>query len=586
MYIILEVANTHGGDIKYIYSLVEQYRSYVNQIGIKFQPFKYDLLACEDYEWYSTYKELFFSNQEWKKIINKASESKDVWLDIFDKYGMDIFFSNFDKIKGIKLQSSVLDNQNIINDLKRKNLSKKSLIINVAGHKVNRIRDILAIFQKFSFEEIYIELGFQSYPTNILDSGLSKIKKIKNKFNNKIVFADHSDSESVEAIDIPVFASLMGADIIEKHIMHSELPTKYDFHSSIKVDKFNILYNKLNKYGEIMNQKFINDRETNYLNKTIQTPVINSDSVKGSLVGFSKIDYKRTNQNGLNYEELMDKFKNGFVKLSSLHTKNQVLKKHSLEKVKIGCIIAARLKSTRLKRKALLKIGNLTSIELCIKNCLNLNRVDYTILATSYLDEDKILEEFTYSNKVHFKKGHPDNVIKRYSDIIGELDIDVFVRVTGDMPYVSNEIFEFLLESHLTTGSDYTVAKKAAIGMNLEIINSSALKKVRKFFPKAEYSEYMTWYFQNNPKHFKLNFVKLPLKWVRDYRLTLDYREDLELFNKIESFFNEKKLSFNIKNLFSFLDNNPQVSSINNKLKLKYENDQDLIDQLNTHTKI
>ena len=55
MYIILEVANTHGGDIKYIYSLVEQYRSYVNQIGIKFQPFKYDLLACEDYEWYSTY---------------------------------------------------------------------------------------------------------------------------------------------------------------------------------------------------------------------------------------------------------------------------------------------------------------------------------------------------------------------------------------------------------------------------------------------------------------------------------------------------------------------------------------------------
>ena len=32
-------------------------------LGIKFQPFKYDLIALENFSWYDVYKELFFNEK-------------------------------------------------------------------------------------------------------------------------------------------------------------------------------------------------------------------------------------------------------------------------------------------------------------------------------------------------------------------------------------------------------------------------------------------------------------------------------------------------------------------------------------------
>ena len=109
MYYILEVANTHGGDLNYLNSLLDEFSDLnAPKMGIKFQAFKYDQIATEDYEWYETYEKLYFSSNEWKGIINKASQTKDVWLDIFDGYGIEIFNDNFSQIRGIKIQSSVL----------------------------------------------------------------------------------------------------------------------------------------------------------------------------------------------------------------------------------------------------------------------------------------------------------------------------------------------------------------------------------------------------------------------------------------------------------------------------------------------
>jgi spore coat polysaccharide biosynthesis protein SpsF (cytidylyltransferase family) len=244
------------------------------------------------------------------------------------------------------------------------------------------------------------------------------------------------------------------------------------------------------------------------------------------------------------------------------------------------------MKSSRLKKKALLKIGDISSVQLCIKNCIRFENVDVTILATSYHEDDLQLKEHTYDSNVIFHQGHPDDVIDRYLDVIRKENIDVFIRVTGDMPYVSKEIASFLLEKHLSSDADYTVAIEAAVGTNLEIINSSALEKVKTFFPNANYSEYMTWYFQNNPEYFKINFVSLPDNWVRDYRLTLDYKEDLDMFNLIEQYFSSNNIDFTLDNLFEYLDTNQDVSRMNQHLSLSYKTDQSLIDTLNKVTKI
>ncbi len=252
----------------------------------------------------------------------------------------------------------------------------------------------------------------------------------------------------------------------------------------------------------------------------------------------------------------------------------------------IGTIIACRLKSTRLTRKALLKIGNLSSVEYCIKNTLRFKGVNTTVLATSTLPEDGELAKHTYSPEVKFFQGEPDDVMQRYVDVVNKYHIDVFARVTADMPFVTNEIFQVVLKSHLENNADYTIGTTAAIGTNLEIINSDALRKAKSFFPNADYSEYMSFYFTNNPDYFKLNKVDLPADLIRDYRLTLDYEEDLTLFNVIEDHFSKIGVDPDLRDVIQFLDANPEIAKINDSLVVKYKDNKELIETLNRVTKI
>jgi N,N'-diacetyllegionaminate synthase len=586
MYTILEVANTHAGNIDYIYRLIDEFKPFDKNHGIKFQPFRYCDIALEDFEWYPVYEKLFFDEKEWDSIITKANETKDIWLDLFDIYGIKILKNHLSKVKGIKLQSSVLENLGLLEELQQIDLSQTQMVINIAGREMADIERLVTYFEaSFTLKELLLEVGFQSYPTQLMDSGLTKIQQIKDQFNKKIVFADHVDGRDKNALTLPLTASLMGADVIEKHIMHSELETEYDHFSSIKVEQYTELHEMFQHYHELMDQPFINTREEEYLSKTLQIPILRNDKKAGSFLTLKELDFKRTSQKGMNLSQVKAKLAKGYV-LSKDKSKNESIATEDLRKAKVASIIAVRLKSSRLKEKAKLNIGSISSIELCIKNTLRFKGIDHTIVATSDLEQDRELENYTYNDQVIFHTGDPEDVIQRYLDIIREKEIDTIVRITGDMPYVSADIASFLLEEHFKSGADYTVGEDAAVGMNLEIINTAALEKVKSHFPSADYSEYMTWYFQNNPEHFNLNFVALPEKWVRKYRLTLDYAEDLELFNIIEAHFEKNNIDFNIDELFNYLDNNPETANMNGHIGLKYKTDQELIDRLNKYTKI
>lgn len=595
-YIILEIANTHAGDKNYVFKLLEEYSSYKN-CGIKFQPFKYDEIAREDYEWYPVYQTLFFNEPTWKNIIDKAAETKGVWLDVSNAYSVKILKENLKNIKGIKFQASILDNILLIKELKTVDFSNKTVIINVASLTLEQISTHLNFIQKsLKAKETVLQIGFQDYPTKLEDSGLSKIGVLQKKYNLPISFADHIDGTHEDAIDLPLAACSKGVTIIEKHVMCSGEKAKYDHFSSVIPEAFDVLFKKLHnvsaeskrveeKYASLMNQPFVNEREILYYKKTAMKPTLCRDMQKGQIISLEyDVNYKRTNEEGLDIETIRELNKNYSV-LANPKKDGDVLKQNNFKKAKIASIIACRLKSTRLPQKAILKVNkNLSSVELCIKNAMLFKNVDYTILATSALPEDDELKNYTYHKDVIFHKGDPDDVIQRYLDVINNLDIDVFVRITADMPYVSEEIVEHMLNSHFETGADYTALKKAAIGQGVQIINTSALRKVREYFPVSDYSEYMNAYIFNNPSLFKINDIDLPEEWIRDYRLTLDYPEDLELIKKIEEHFEASDKPYNIKNLFEFLDNNPEVASINKDKSLIYKVDPQLIETIKKKT--
>lgn len=586
IYNILEVANTHGGNLEYFKSLIEEFEEFEENTGIKFQPFKYNQVALKDYSWYKVYEELFFSPDQWEEIILMASKHKDIWIDVFDGYSIEIIKNNIERIYGFKIQASVLYNKNVLKELTELPVNNKKIILNISGFEMDEIEEVLSRFNRlFEDSEILLQIGFQGYPTKIEDSGILKIKKIKARFKNRTVFADHIDADNEDSIWLPVFAALEGVDMIEKHVKHSTLDTKYDFYSSLAIGKYKEYIERLEKYTSLHDKDFIPKEELIYLEKSQQIPVLNKSKNKGSFLSWDDFDFKRTDCAGLNTKQLEKLLKEGYYLTTKKEAESTIIRE-DLSKATIATIIAVRLKSSRLKEKALKNIGSIASIEYCIKNALKFENVNHTILATSDLESDKELEHFTYNADVVFHKGDPEDVIKRYLDIARQLKVDIIIRVTGDMPFVSDEVLQILLKSHFETGSDYTTGKEAAVGTNLEVINTQALEKVQEHFPTAHYSEYMTWYFQNNPEYFSLNFVDLPKDIIRDYRLTLDYEEDLQMFNIIEKYFTDNGLEYSIRELFEFLDNNPKVAEINSNLTLTYRTDTELIDTLNRVTKI
>ena len=588
IYNIIEIANTHNGSFEYLNDLVEHFEDYKEHFGIKFQVFKYDEIAKEDFVNYENFKRFYFTSKQWGELINKAHESKEVWLDVFDSYGVQILSENLDKVSGLKFQVSSLFNLRLVEALAGLDLRDKKLMLNIAALEIEDIKTVLSSFEnQLDVKEIVLQLGFQAYPTEASDSGLVKISELKKHFSNRLAFADHVEGSTEEARWLPVLAASLGVDIIEKHVMLEDRKTTIDYFSSLTPESYKSYIGNLRMLELCMTQPFINQREADYLKSSLQIPFLAKAKNAGELLSIEDdLEFKRTSQAGLEVPKIKSLIDN-FHLIGTPTKEGETLKAFHFKKANIGAIIACRLKSSRLPKKATIKIGShLSSVEHFIKNTLKFDHISHTVLATSTEEEDAPLKDYCFSDSVIFHKGDPIDVIDRYMTIIDRLNLDVVVRITGDNPYVSSEIFSILLNSHFKTGSDYTTAKEASPGTSVEIMNVKAMKTIKEYFPRADQSEYMTWYFKNNPDFFKLNYVELPDDLVRNYRLSLDYPEDLEMMQKIEEHFESSEEIQSTRNIFKFLDNNPDVVALNGNLDFSFKTDEKLIEFLNDVTRI
>lgn len=586
--LIAEIANFHGGNTKHIFTIIEKLKdvAYPSK-ALKFQPFHFDQIALPDYDWYPVYKKLFIKEAEWRAIIKDAkNQVGEVWLDLFDVYGVKILKENLKYISGVKLQASVLNNFEVFDALAEKKLRENQLILNISGFEVSEIRKVINRFKTLQPESMILQIGYQRYPTEIEDTALNKIQVLQKEFPGlPICFADHASAESSFAQRIPLIAASMGCAFLEKHVCLDRKKAEYDHYSALELNEFRNLAEDLINLKNAFSSQFISKNESNYYKESIQIPVMKQDLPTGTLVGQKDLVYRRTAQKGLTFPELSQLQKNGQL-IANTVKESAALRDKDFRPARIACIVACRMKSSRLKQKAILPIAGVPSVERCLHNCLSIPSAGLVILATSTMEEDAILKDYTLNGEVKFWRGDPDDVIMRYLGACAEFGIDVVIRVTADCPVVSPEIAEILLASHFSSGADYSSPKQCAVGSGVEIYNVEALQRVIQLLGKAEYSEYMTCYMKNNADIFKINVVELPPEFVRDYRLTLDCPEDLKMFERLFERLGENQLDPTLKNVIEIMDQNPSIATTNEHLTLSYCTDQELIEKLNRVTRI
>jgi N,N'-diacetyllegionaminate synthase len=587
-HIIFETANFHGGDTSQLKKAMDIFSQmdYPDK-GIKFHAFKPENVVMPDFSWYPVVKNFFVAEGDWAELIRLSVEKGfHVWLDLFCVYGVEILEKNLDIVRGIKLQPSTLDNLEITGVLEKLPLSSKELIINVAGLELSEIESYINRFETFNFKKIILQMGFQDYPTRVEDSSLKKIDTLKAAFPGyELSYADHISGESGFAVNFPVYACLKGCSYIEKHICNNRKDTEFDSSAALEYEEMEILGREIQRVHQCISTEFITANEKKYFNKSIQKPILKKGLNKGQLVAVQDLLFRRTDRPGMNLKDLKNLQENFFI-LNREMQRLDTLTFKDFKKPKIAAIVAVRMKSSRLKQKAILPIQGMSSIERCLDNCLKFPVIDEVILATSTLEEDAVLKEYTLQGRVKFWQGDPEDVISRYLGACEKYDIDVIIRVTGDCPVISPEIAGYLLKAHFAAGADFTESRRFAVGSNSQVYNVEALKRVIQLVGKADYSEHMTLYMTNNPNIFKVNYVELPEELIRDYRLTLDYQEDLDMFNELFKKLQEQNLDSTLVNVFKVLDENPHIPKINAHKTLLYRTDKDLIRLLNEKTTI
>ena len=158
--------------------------------------------------------------------------------------------------------------------------------------------------------------------------------------------------------------------------------------------------------------------------------------------------------------------------------------------------ISVRESSVRFPSKALALVEGIPSFEYCYRSVKRIIGIDEVYVLTTAASPGII----RHCELV----GIPYKVSLVEEDVIGrylELEGDYIVRVTGDDIFMSQAYFDVLM-SGIEAGHQYVYMSGSHVkGMECEIYSRNCLERIYSGLDddQRRMSEYMSWYFRDNP---------------------------------------------------------------------------------------
>ena len=230
-------------------------------------------------------------------------------------------------------------------------------------------------------------------------------------------------------------------------------------------------------------------------------------------------------------------------------------------------IIQVRTDSKRLPNKVLMKIKDKPILQHIVSSLKYCKKLDQIIVATSTLKADDQIEKLCSKMKVKCFRGSSSNVLKRYYDCAKKFHGDIIVRITGDNPLIDPTIVDKAISLLIKKKFDYVsnmVHQSFPIGYLVEVFTFSTLKRMFDCHVDNQSKEHVTFQLRKNPKEFKIGEFFAPKNKQRpNWRLTVDYLDDLNLIKKIYFKLYNPDSFIKYNDVFNFLENNPKLLEIN-----------------------
>lgn len=230
----------------------------------------------------------------------------------------------------------------------------------------------------------------------------------------------------------------------------------------------------------------------------------------------------------------------------------------------IVAIIQARMGSTRLPGKVMLKVMGRSMLSFMIERLRFCKSIDKIVIATTTSEQDWPIVQYCIENNISYYQGSENDVLDRFYQTAKEYNAENIIRLTGDCPLIDPEVIDELVArfikegdlDHMNTGATYPE------GVDAEVVSFSALEDAWKNATLSTEREHVTAHIWANPDKFKTK----PMQYTRDlskYRYTVDEPSDFEVVKSIFLALYEENEIFLTETIIEYLDSHPEVFQLN-----------------------
>ena len=247
-----------------------------------------------------------------------------------------------------------------------------------------------------------------------------------------------------------------------------------------------------------------------------------------------------------------------------------------MNSLKIDIIVEARSSSKRYPDKVLKKIGTKRTLEIMIDRLKNIKFISDIIIATTFNKKDDRIVELAKKNKVKYFRGSENDVLKRVLLAAKKFKTDIIVEITGDNPLIDYKISNKVINYYLKNKKKYDYVSNdinlyleksyinGPLGFSTKVFSTKLLSKVDLLTNNPLDRQHVVNFIVKNKKKFRIKNIDLP-KYLKkkNFRLTMDYKEDFEVIKKVFLNLYPKNKNFTSIDIVKFFKLNPKVQLIN-----------------------
>lgn len=244
-YIIAEAGVNHNGNINFALEMVDK-ASLAGCDAIKFQTFKAERLVTskaqkaqyqinnthEHETQYAMLKRLELKYEDHLRIIKHCKERNIEFLSTpFDEESADMLESL--GMNTFKIPSGEITNKPLLEHISKKS---KPIILSTGMATIGEVEEALDWIYEMGNKNVILLHCTTDYPTQMIDVNLRAMLTLKNTFNVKIGYSDHT-----KGYEIPIAAVSLGAEVIEKHFTLDRNMDGPDHNASLEPDELKLM---------------------------------------------------------------------------------------------------------------------------------------------------------------------------------------------------------------------------------------------------------------------------------------------------------------------------------------------------------